>query len=164
MLKPRIETLTEKKLIGKRLKMSAANNKTAELWRSFTPRRKEIHNAVGTDRYSMQLYDPSYFQAFNPDTEFKKWATVEVTDFDTIPAGMEAFTLPGGLYAVFLYKGDHREGAKFFQTIFRTWLPNSDYVLDARPHFEVLGEKYKNNDPSSEEEIWIPIMAKRQSP
>jgi AraC family transcriptional regulator len=29
--------------------------------------------------------------------------------------------------------------------------------LDQRPHVEVMGEKYKNNDPDSEEEIWIPI-------
>lgn len=29
-----------------------------------------------------------------------------------------------------------------------------------QPHFEVLGEKYKDNDPTSEEEIWIPIKAK----
>jgi hypothetical protein len=28
------------------------------------------------------------------------------------------------------------------------------------PHFEVLGDKYKNNDPSSEEEVWIPIKPK----
>jgi AraC family transcriptional regulator len=39
-------------------------------------------------------------------------------------------------------------------------LPNSAYALDDRAHFEVLGEKYKNNDPSSEEEIWIPIKVK----
>lgn len=42
----------------------------------------------------------------------------------------------------------------------KTWLPASDYNLDNRPHFEVLGEKYKNNDPTSEEEIWIPIKLK----
>jgi AraC family transcriptional regulator len=34
--------------------------------------------------------------------------------------------------------------------------------LDDRPHFEVLGEKYKNNDPTSEKEIWIPILPKKQ--
>jgi len=32
--------------------------------------------------------------------------------------------------------------------------------LDNRPHFEVLGEKYKNGDPESEEEIWIPVKEK----
>jgi AraC family transcriptional regulator len=39
-------------------------------------------------------------------------------------------------------------------------LPNLGYTLDDRAHFEVLGEKYKNNDPLSEEEIWIPIKKK----
>lgn len=29
--------------------------------------------------------------------------------------------------------------------------------MDDRAHFEVLGERYKNNDLSSEKEIWIPI-------
>ncbi|MEN9524835.1 MAG: hypothetical protein RLZZ256_219, partial [Bacteroidota bacterium] len=31
------------------------------------------------------------------------------------------------------------------------------YLLDERPHVEVMGSKYKNNDPASEEDIWIPI-------
>lgn len=45
--------------------------------------------------------------------------------------------------------------AGYFATyIFATWLPSSAYVLDNRPHFEVLGAKYKSNDPGSEEEIW----------
>jgi AraC family transcriptional regulator len=66
------------------------------------------------------------------------------------------FSIPGGLYAVFDYKGSSTDSS-IFQYIFETWLPNSDYELDNRPHFEVLGDKYKNNDPASEEEIWIPI-------
>ncbi|TQE66329.1 GyrI-like domain-containing protein [Leptospira noguchii] len=42
--------------------------------------------------------------------------------------------------------------------IFQEWLPNSGYKLEHRPHFELLGSKYKNNDPTSEEEVWIPIV------
>jgi AraC family transcriptional regulator len=44
-----------------------------------------------------------------------------------------------------------------FQYIYSTWLPASGYALDNRPHFELLGEKYKQGSPHSEEEIWIPI-------
>jgi AraC family transcriptional regulator len=73
---------------------------------------------------------------------------------------MEAFTLTGGLYAVFLYKGVSAAAAEAFQYILGNWLPNSEYTLDIRPHFEILGEKYKNNDPDSEEEIWIPVKPK----
>jgi AraC family transcriptional regulator len=157
---PRIETLTEKKLVGKRITMSLSNNKTAALWKSFMINRKEIHNTRGTELYSMQRYPVQYFQAFNPNTEFEKWAAIEVADFNATPAEMETTTLPGGLYAVFLHQGPASTGAQTFQYIFQQWLPLSAYILDERPHFELLDHRYKNEDPGSEEEIWIPIRAK----
>ena len=156
---PRIETLVEKKLIGQRITLSLSNNKTAELWKSFMPRRMEIQNS-STDLYSLQNYDASYFNTFNPNAEFEKWAAVAVCDFNQIPEGMEPLILVGGLYAVFVHKGDVTTAAKAFEYIFETWLPNSHYTVDNRLHFELLGEKYKNNDPDSEEEIWIPIQLK----
>ena len=156
----RIETLPEKKFIGRRSIMSFTGNKTYELWKSFMPGRKEIQNNIGTELYSMQIYPPLFFANFNPKAEFEKWAAVEVTGFDTVPDKMETFTLTGGLYAVFLYKGAASAAAGTFRYILETWLPNSEYTLDNRPHFEILGEKYKNDDPASEEEIWIPIKPK----
>ena len=63
------------------------------------------------------------------------------------------------MYAVFEYKGLNTD-TKIFEFIFGIWLPSSKYNMDNRPHFEILGEKYKNNDPNSEEEIWIPIKLK----
>lgn len=154
--KPIIQNLTEKKLVGKRIKMSLTNNRTAELWKSFLQRRKEIVNGLTTELISMQVYEPSYYINFNPNHEFEKWAAIEVSNFNNVPKEMESFTLIGGLYAVFHYVGFSTD-SRIFQYIFTTWLPNSEYVLDNRPHFEILGEKYKNNDPDSEEEIWIPI-------
>ena len=123
------------------------------------PRRKEIQNIVGTDLYSIQVYDPLYFNAFNPHKEFEKWAAIEVNHFNTVPDEMETFVLAGGLYAVFLHKGLSTDNSTF-QYIYATWLPHAEYLLDDRPHFEILGAKYKNNDPHSEEEIWIPIKPK----
>lgn len=159
-MNPVFETISEKKLIGQRLKMSLSGNKTADLWRKFMPERDKIENRVGYDLISMQIYPDSYFSEFNPDTEFEKWAAAEVSDYGIIPDGMETYTIPAGLYAVFHYKGDPREGAKIFEYIFSTWLPASGYMLDNRPHFEVLGDKYKNNNPESEEEIKIPVKLK----
>ena len=159
-MKPRIEILPEKKLIGQRLTMSLFNNKTGELWKNFMPRRKEIENYMSTELYSINVYDQMYFKNFNPINEFEKWATIEVKNLEAVPNNMETITLIGGLYAVFHYKGlntDH----KIFEYIYGNWLPSSEYQLDNRPHFEILGEKYKNDDPTSEEEIWIPIMAKQ---
>jgi hypothetical protein len=39
---PVIKALSEKRLIGKHIKMTLADNKTFELWKRFMPRRKEI--------------------------------------------------------------------------------------------------------------------------
>jgi AraC family transcriptional regulator len=97
----RIDTMPEKKLVGKSLKMSLAQNRTGDLWRSFMLQRKEIRNTIGADLYSMQIYSPSYFNNFSPGNEFEKWATIEVGSFNDVPEGMETFNLPTGLYAVF---------------------------------------------------------------
>ena len=107
----------------------------------------------------MQIYKPSHFEHFDPAMEFEKWAVVEVPDFDSIPDHFETFILSNGIYAVFDYKGSSGDSS-IFQYIFQTWLPASGYMLDDRPHFEILGEKYKNQHPDSEEEIWIPIKVK----
>jgi len=123
------------------------------------PRRKEIQNSIGPELYSLQVYGPSYFANFNPAMEFEKWAATQVSGFDLVPDGMETFTVAGGLYAVFIHKGSSTDDSTF-RYIFTNWLPQSDYLLDDRPHFEVLGEKYKNEDPNSEEEVWIPIKLK----
>ncbi|TGK20407.1 GyrI-like domain-containing protein [Leptospira stimsonii] len=157
----RIETLAEKKLIGMRVHLSLSENKTQELWKNFMVRKSEIRNRIGAEFYSMQIYEDSYFKNFDPAKRFEKWASVEVSDFDSVPVEMETTILPEGLYAVFFYKGSSKDGPKVFQYIFGTWFPDSDFVLDQRPHFELLGEKYRNDDPNSEEEIWIPIRQKK---
>lgn len=116
------------------------------------PRRREIAQPVGTALYALQQYPAGYFESFAPQNEFVKWATMEVSDFENIPTEMKTILLVGGLYAVFHYKGLNTD-TSIFQYIHGVWLPNSAFSLDDRLHFEVLGDKFKNNDPDSEEEI-----------
>ena len=161
-MNPRIEILQPKKIVGKRITMSFSNNQTFELWKSLMSRRKEIKNKLNADLISMKVYDTSYnFINFDLNATFEKWAAVEVSDFEEIPNEMETYLLQGGLYAIFLHKSSNTDD-KTFRYIFETWLPAStEYQLDNRPHFEILGEKYKNDDPDSEEEIWIPIKRRK---
>ncbi|MDI9319106.1 MAG: GyrI-like domain-containing protein [Phycisphaerales bacterium] len=155
---PHIVTIKAKMLVGIHLEMSLSNNKTVELWQRFMPMRNTITNPVHTDLISLQDYGADFdFKDFSPHIFFKKWAALEVQNFNDVPQGMQAYTITGGLYAIFLYKGDPRSGASFFDYIFNTWLPRSAYCVDNRPHFEILGSRYKHNDPNSEEEVWIPI-------
>lgn len=153
---PLIKTIREQQLVGISLEMSFADNKTAELWQRFIPRIKEINLRSNENKVSMQLYDTDHFQQFNPAKKFTKWAAVEVEQVKELPKGMQSTLIPGGLYAIFHYKGSSTDPG-IFQYIFSQWLPSSGYELDHRPHFEILGDKYKNNDPNSEEDIYIPI-------
>jgi AraC family transcriptional regulator len=141
--------------------MSVACDRTVELWQSFMPRRNEIPHMAGKSLFSVQVFaSEKYFDQYSPELEFEKWATVEVTEFTGIPLDIETLVVPEGVYAVFTYKGPANAALPFFQYIFQEWIPNSEYALDNRPHLAVMGEKYRGNNPDSEEEIWVPIKMK----
>jgi AraC family transcriptional regulator len=163
LLEPLIKMLQEKRLVGKSIRMSLSSNKIPELWRSFMPQRKQILNPVSPDLFSVEIYSKDYFEKFNPNKEFEKWAALEVKDFQSVPEGMHKLTIPGGLYAVFLHKGPDSAVTGLYQFILGTWISKSAYLLDDRPHFAVMGAKYKVEDPDSEEEIWIPIKPKSKA-
>ncbi len=145
---------------GKRCQMSLVNNQTADLWRGFMPRKKEINHAVGSELFSIEVYPKEYFSLFNPASSFEKWAAVEVQDKSMLLGDMEYLIVPPGLYVVFQYKGSPQEAPKFFAYIFKQWMPASDFELAHRPHFAVMGDKYDNESEDSEEEIWIPVKPK----
>ncbi|MBS0299936.1 MAG: GyrI-like domain-containing protein [Proteobacteria bacterium] len=158
-MEPRIELIKEMKLVGLQARMSLADYQVADLWKAFMPKRTEIRNTTTKDVLSLSLYDASYFTRFNPSNDFEKWAAVEVTGFEHIPTGMSTLIVPAGLYAIFSHKGSGSDNS-IFQYIYSSWIPASSYQLDDRPHFEVLGEQYRNNDAGSEETIYIPIRPK----
>ncbi len=155
---PDIRTLEKILLAGCKTRMSFSNNKTGDLWRRFMPQRSAIPHRNGPELYSVEIYDsPAFFSDFDLRREFEKWAAVRVSQMQKLPTGMDHLTIPGGLYAVFQYKGLAADAMPFYQAIYNTWLPGSGFVLDQRPHFARMGEKYKNDDPGSEEEIWVPV-------
>jgi AraC family transcriptional regulator len=154
----RTELITSKKLIGFSTETSLVNDRTSVVWRKLIHRLKEVKNAVSSDLFSLQIYDFDNFQNFTPQTTFKKYALIEVNNFDFLPNEFERFELTTGKYAVFLHKGTSTTFPKTAQYIYTEWLPNSEYELDDRPHFEVLGENYKGHENAeNEEEVWIPI-------
>lgn len=157
MQQPKIEIIPQKKLIGHVIDMSLVNNKTFELFSGFMPNRKQVSNSLSEDIYEVMLYGDSHFKKFSPNNTFTKWATVEVSEFNEIPQGMNTLILDEGLYAVFQYKGLPEGFGELMRTILTEWLPQSNYTLDHRTHFNVLGEHYKRNDPNSEETVYIPI-------
>lgn len=156
-MEPIITTIQPKILIGKKCRMSLANQQTQKLWKEFGSERKDIRRVVGTDLYSVEVYPEGYFRKFDPTKPFEKWAAVEVSEVKLVPEGMGQLTLPEGLYAMFYFQGAAEGASKFYQYIYSEWLPGSAFSLDVRPHFAVMEEQYDPMDHDSEETIWIPV-------
>lgn len=152
-----IVTIPARTLVGIKKELSLSNYDVAVLWQQFMPRRKEITNTTSNDLYSLAIYPANYFDVFDQTKLFTRAACMEVSKVDHIPDGFEQFNIPESLYAVFQYKGSNTSN-EIFEYIYGTWIPSSGYRLDDRPHFEILGEKYKNGSSDSEEEIWIPVI------
>lgn len=151
--------LKETRLAGLAVRLSLDQNTTAALWQRFMPRLGEIEGRLNDDLLSLSIYPPHYFRDFDFATFFEKIAAVEINPSVSLPEAMSEIILPAGLYVVFDYRGSSNDN-NIFQYIFAHWLPTSVYEIDDRPHFEVLGANYKNDDPESEEEIWIPVRLK----
>ncbi len=157
---PQIIQLPAFKLVGKRLSMSVANNRTGELWKSFMPQRNRILSTVDEVFYSLEVYNSiDFFSNFDPTRPYDKWAARAVTEIEQLPDRMEALVVPAGTYAVFAYRGRSTEGAATYRYIYSEWLPRSGYQLDDRPHFARMDERYRNDDPNAEEDIYIPIKS-----
>ena len=154
---PEIVMASRRLLAGHSIELSLSLNLTAQVWQSFMPVRRKLIDTVGSDLYSVNIYPKAYFSQFDPARTFTKWAAVEVPETVDVPPEFEKLEIPAGLYAVFTYKGRSSDAAPFFNHIFMDWLPRSGYQLADRPHFEVLGTRYRKDDPASEETVWIPI-------
>ncbi|MDP5121159.1 MAG: GyrI-like domain-containing protein [Spirosomaceae bacterium] len=155
-----IKTLPPKLLIGMRNHVTLQNRNPFELWSKFMPRKREIKNTVNELLYSVQVYDTH--EAPKLTTKFDQWAAVEVENSSDVPDGMESYELKGGLYAVFIHVGLPSSFPETMNHIHNEWLPNSEFEVDFREHFEVLGANYKRNDPTSEEEVWVPVRIKKR--
>jgi len=153
-MNPKITQISEKKVIGMQSTMRHNEyGNIVALWKRFKPRTKAIKSVVNEEFIAMQIY--SDFNSL--EKPFDIWACVEVLDFKDCILGMNSFTISGGEYAVFLHKG--MDASSTYQQIMTEWLPNSGYKIDDRPHFQVMGKKYKNGSPDSEEDFYLPIQS-----
>ena len=79
-MEAKIVDFKEKTLVGQSLQMSLADNKTPQLWRSFMPNKSLVKDTIGTDLYSIQVYDKDLdFRDFTPHTIFTKHTKIEVS-------------------------------------------------------------------------------------
>lgn len=157
LLQPNIIEFPSKQLVGICLSTSLANDATVALWQAFMPTYVTLPWREKPMRYSLQEYPVGYFDAFNPQRVFTKWALCEWEPNRDIPAGWQHYTLAGGQYAMFNHRGTD---TGIFQRIFSEWLPGSGFALAQRPHFELFAPSYQRGDAMAEEVIAIPVERK----
>ncbi|WP_336065608.1 GyrI-like domain-containing protein [Mesoflavibacter sp. CH_XMU1404-2] len=133
------------------------NQITGQLARQFMPRVGEVIHRK--DNFKLSLHDYSNFNIseFNPNQTFQKWIGVEVNNLQSVPGQMETLTIYAGKYLVINFEGTIEAFVGFWQDLHFNWLPNSEFDIDNRPHFERLGPDYNPNQAVNKEEIWIPI-------
>ena len=156
MNQPKIIEFEGSLLCGKSTFMNLQTFSPASVWNQFMPRLSGITNRLNNDLISLRVFDgiPHFGPTANPN--FTYWGGVEVNGPNE---GLEHLEIPAGTYAMFHYKGLSSDST-IWKYIYGQWLPTSLWELDDRPHFERLGAEYKNGDPSSEEDIFIPIRRK----
>ena len=83
---------------------------------------------------------------------------VQVENFDTLPEGMTAKTIPAAKYAVFTAKGTIPQAIQdTIKYIYSKWFTSSGYVRAETEDFEYYDERSVENNESTEVDIYIPV-------
>lgn len=126
-----------------------------DLWAAFAPRMGEINARIEGTTYGV------CFPAALNEENFDYMAAVPVSNFDAVPEGMVARTVPAHKFAVFTHKtGDdslHNDLQKSVQYIWGTWLPNSGYEHARVPDFELYDERMDTITGKGEFDLYLPV-------
>ena len=93
-LSHRIENSPEIKLHGISMETSLIENKTQLIWQKFMPLRAKIQGRLNDILFSVEDYPENYFNPFNPNTPFQKWAACEFQIEQELPADFKEIIIP----------------------------------------------------------------------
>lgn len=160
---PAIVSEPSRKVVGLYCKTSAIQNNIPTLWKIFRRRRHEISDMIDSGSFGISGYGSFQMEKFSSAAMLDKWATVEVSKFNDIPADMVSYNLSNGTYARFMHRGGKKNIQMSFEYAYSVWLTNSIYEIDDRDHFEHYPKDYKGpEDPDSELFLYIPIRLKHR--
>jgi AraC family transcriptional regulator len=151
------------KIIGRELRVrndNGDNNKLIpKFWTSCMEEGIFEQFQSMTNRINPQYIDTmGMCMDFDGINTFLYLICVEATNFDYIPEGMTAKTIPGPKYVVFTAKGRMPEAIQqTWQDIYGKWFPTSGYERTNGPDFEFYDNRSEVNDDNCEVDIYIPI-------
>jgi AraC family transcriptional regulator len=151
------------KVIGKELRVRNDNGDNNRLIPEFWT--KCIEEGIMEQFSTMpNRINPQYIDTmgmcmdFDGVNTFSYLICVEATNFDCIPKGMVAKTIPAAKYAVFTARGKMPEAIqKTWMDIYEKWFPVSGFERTDGPDFEFYDKRSDVNDENCEVDIYIPI-------
>ena len=133
-----------------------------EAWDEFRNRSAEIPNVAEPGvSYGFEDYSRDFDMNKGGFPKYYYIASMCVSSFDNLPAGMKGKEVPAAEYAVFHYSGALDGLPKFFGFIYAEWMPKSGYQMD--PNVSSDFERYSEpiTDPQNMSvDIWVPIVKK----
>ncbi len=158
-MEPIIKTIESVQVVGMEYHGQNKNDEIAAMWNVFNDKCAVIpHRFNRGEGYGVCFSDAD----FGTTGMFRYVAGIPVQKIDAVPDGMVSCTVPAGLYAIFTHTGTLATLQKTYDYIYGTWLPSSEYQLDAaRPDFEYYDERFTTGtDPASKFDIFIPLTTK----
>lgn len=152
-----IINISEILLIGNHKFVTDIEPQGSDFLQNFQQSKSEILNTADDENiYAIFTYAADHFKNYHPGNAYIIWTALQVNDYNRIPKGMEAITIPPGKYAVFNNTGKIFDRDKLLY-LTTGWLPKSNYKLDNRPFFELIHSNIFTNPKEAEVSIWIPI-------
>ena len=130
-----------------------------EVWEKFMPRAVEITGLQPKDAFMGVSYGVSYMTSSDSASEaFDYVAAMPLAADKSVPAGMERFVLPKGLYARVLVEKLENLGAAYMY-LYSAWpAEQAEYAVNmAASCFERYDERYPQ---SGVFEVYVPVLKK----
>jgi AraC family transcriptional regulator len=163
-MQPKFIELPEKKVVGLGAKfisvLSPKKNKASvipQLWHQFVNQMGNIKHQAGGASFGLVEMLLETADKSHKDEMFYI-AAAEVTDFDSVPAGMIQRVIPAGKYASFTHKGKLDGLEQTMKQIYVSWLPKSGIKLRNAPHLELYDQRFNLDSDQSEFDILLPVQ------
>lgn len=157
-MQAKIVSLPKMYVVGMQCTTSVNNDKIEQLWKDFCPVMDTINNRKGSHYLGMgSSTEPGWKDNWSNDYEFNYMACVEVDENTIPPKNMVLKEISACRYAVFTHKGDVRNLGNTIEYIYGEWLRNCNHELIEHEDFVWYDERFKDNDPNSEVDVYIPI-------
>lgn len=132
-----------------------SNGIVAQHWEKFDQRRREIAGRVPGFSYGFAYSE-------NPgmcDESLTYLAAAEVQKVDSIPAGLQFFSLEASRFAAFEVTGCLDCCNVTTDYVYGIWFPQSGLHRGTGPDFELFDHKeYRRGDPTSKSRYFVPIQ------